>query len=681
MITTDLDERLKATAQRYGERARQRAETRQRLEADGILHADDPARVTKRLARLNADWTLARAIEDTPRGASTGRSLGIAMTAENFGADVLGLERLMGRNDLVDVGFLERGYRAARSIGRITVRLGGALAYGTGALISPRLLLTNHHVLHSAEEASGSYVEFNYQAGLDGMPLTPVSFPLDPATFFVTDTELDFSIVALRPGGDLGLFGWLQLHEQEGKVILGELVNIIQHPNGEPKQLAVRENKVVDLLDRFLHYETDTAPGSSGSPVFNDQWEVVALHHSGVPKTDPATGRFLTIDGKPWTPDMGEDRLAWEANEGIRISRVLGALHAATLTGAAADLRAQVFEATAAAAPEATGAAVVPGGSATFDLPVRVTIHVAADLATTTTNGAPAAAPVDDAELHAALVDLEASSTRTYFDAAADAAAARSYYAAIDPTADPDAFYRALSELVTRSHANQLRYKPMRNVYPWVDLHPDRKLHSVYSGQIFDPAQFIQEDAVLESARAGRLRELVAREVALGPAALEAELLALEAALPFNCEHSVPQSSFAAAEPMRGDLHHLFACESGCNSFRGNTPYFDFADFEEVVRDDCGRREPERFEPNAGKGAVARATLYFLLRYPGKIGDETRELQKDRLNLLLGWHAKHRVDEYEHHRNAAIAELQGNRNPLVDHPEWADRIAFVNGFG
>ncbi|MCE0446644.1 endonuclease [Streptomyces tricolor] len=38
----------------------------------------------------------------------------------------------------------------------------------------------------------------------------------------------------------------------------------------------------------------------------------------------------------------------------------------------------------------------------------------------------------------------------------------------------------------------------------------------------------------------------------------------------------MPQSWFAKREPMRGDLHHLFACEPECNSFRGNIPYTDF---------------------------------------------------------------------------------------------------------
>jgi hypothetical protein len=69
----------------------------------------------------------------------------------------------------------------------------------------------------------------------------------------------------------------------------------------------------------------------------------------------------------------------------------------------------------------------------------------------------------------------------------------------------------------------------------------------------------------------------------------------VEAALPYNCEHVVPQSWFGKAEPMRGDLHHLFVCETRCNSFRGNTPYTEFADFPPLqkVGTDCGKSRPE----------------------------------------------------------------------------------------
>jgi endonuclease I len=132
---------------------------------------------------------------------------------------------------------------------------------------------------------------------------------------------------------------------------------------------------------------------------------------------------------------------------------------------------------------------------------------------------------------------------------------------------------------------------------------------------------------------------------------------------------------------MRGDLHHLFACESGCNSFRGNRAYFDFPDFEEALRDDCGKLLENRFEPAAGKGVIARATLYFLLRYPGEINSNQREFEQDRLPMLLAWHEQHPVTLYEKHRNTAISEKQGNRNPLIDFPEWAKEMDFTLGFG
>jgi endonuclease G len=220
------------------------------------------------------------------------------------------------------------------------------------------------------------------------------------------------------------------------------------------------------------------------------------------------------------------------------------------------------------------------------------------------------------------------------------------------------------------------------HLYPWVDLHPSRLLRSIYSGVDLDPEQLIRADAAIELRRRERLHALLVGESALGPRAFEAAFDALEAEMPFNCEHVVPQSWFAKQEPVRGDLHHLFACEPRCNSFRGNTPYADFADdAPAAVPGDCGHSEPKGFEPLGGKGPVTRATLYFLLRYPGQIGDEARELQRERLPVLLDWHATHPVDAYERHRNAAIAETQGNRNPLIDHADWAARIDFATGFG
>ena len=81
-------------------------------------------------------------------------------------------------------------------------------------------------------------------------------------------------------------------------------------------------DRLVDTLDDFLHYEADTEGGSSGSPTFNEQWEVVSLHHSGVPRKDDQ-GNILTKSGTIWTPDMGESQIEWLFNEGIRVSSII----------------------------------------------------------------------------------------------------------------------------------------------------------------------------------------------------------------------------------------------------------------------------------------------------------------------------------------------------------------------
>ena len=81
-------------------------------------------------------------------------------------------------------------------------------------------------------------------------------------------------------------------------------MSIIQHPQGGPKQIAVTANQVVNIFDHRLQYTTDTLPGSSGSPVFNDDWKVVAIHRAG--------GNLLTNK-------RGDRRFA---NEGILLSYI-----------------------------------------------------------------------------------------------------------------------------------------------------------------------------------------------------------------------------------------------------------------------------------------------------------------------------------------------------------------------
>lgn len=719
---SDYLSQLTMAAARYANRTERREKNRSVLETRGPLYADAPERVEKRLARLGADWSMARAIERTPTEPASSAGSTLQLPPEAFTSEVLGLERLIGRNNLTPIAFLEEGVQVSRSVGRVTISGPGG-GHGTGFMVSPSLLLTNNHVLRGTEEAGHSKVAFAFQDGIDGSPLVPAVFQLEPLRFFVTDRALDYSLVAVAPHGvqgeALSSFGRLVLSEAEGKVVVGEFVNIIQHPRGEPKQIALRENQIVDVLDRFLHYESDTREGSSGSAVFNDQWEVVALHHSAVPKTD-AEGRPLSIDGTVWRPEMGEQQLAWRANEGVRISRVLRALHEVPLSGEAARLRDEVFTTgltaspagSASPMPSPNGRSTRPGasgspaqaqeqthatdGAAQFTIPLRITLGFDTPLSSQSALFAPltALAPMPktppqppptgrpgvvsavEKDVDAALINHRLAQERPYYDRTADFAARDAYYANVG-TGDGDVLRRALTTLLTKTHEPQPRYKPMRLVYPWVDLHKDGRLRSIYSGRDFSAEELILADAAVAEARLARVQELLLQESTAGPAEFEAEFDALEASMPFNCEHVVPQSWFAKKEPMRGDLHHLFACEVGCNSFRGNFPYFDFPDFDEAVRDACGMRESVGFEPQEGKGVVARATLYFLLRYPGQVGDAVREFPGERLPVLLRWHESEAVTEYELHRNAAIAEIQGNRNPLIDHPGWAREIDFT----
>lgn len=327
MITAEL---IQQTEARFAERKPARQESETKIRTGRILEADTPERVKARLRRITT-----ASIET--------EGVGLPAPGQVSGPAVTALERILLKNDLMSVAYLEIGVRVARTIARIHVPGG----YGTGFMVSPRLLLTNNHVLENASVAGASRAEFDFQEGADRRLRSSVFVDLDPGTFFVTDRALDFSLVALR--GDprnVARLGYNGLTAAEGKVIVGEYMSIIQHPGGERKQLALRENQLVDVLPNFLHYKTDTAPGSSGSPVFNDQWEVVALHHSGVPRKD-SQGRILTKDGQVWTSAMGEQRIHWIANEGVRVSRILSHLQGLSLSGGQAALRQQLLAAQA----------------------------------------------------------------------------------------------------------------------------------------------------------------------------------------------------------------------------------------------------------------------------------------------------------------------------------------------
>lgn len=262
-----------------------------------------------------------------------------------------------------------------------------------------------------------------------------------------------------------------------------------------------------------------------------------------------------------------------------------------------------------------------------------------------------------------------------YYDEEKARRAVEQYYCNLNfKNSNDEELKKALTKLLTETHTNKVRYDPSEYVYPWVDLRPNGNLISVYSGKKRKAEEVIKEDYETSLKR----QEEANKIQALDNKKLEDELAQIESDFKYNCEHTVPQSWFNEQEPMRGDLHHLFTCDPVCNSIRSNYPYHDFTEYSpgkitaQRVEEACGKAEEELFEPEYGKGTVARAVLYFLLRYPDQI--EQSHMEGVDTKLLLEWHLNFPPDLYERHRNQAIYEIQGNRNPFIDFPEKINHI-------
>ena len=240
-------------------------------------------------------------------------------------------------------------------------------------------------------------------------------------------------------------------------------------------------------------------------------------------------------------------------------------------------------------------------------------------------------------------------------------------------------FYKYCS-LLTKTHKNQIPYFISKDLYlyTWVDLYPDGTVKSIYSGNEKDPESLIIQDHSIITEKYVEFQQFLQKVERKEFDSLK-QLKSFERRLKLNTEHIVPQSWFSALEPMKGDLHHLFVCEPECNIARSNFPYGDFAFYhpespDEPIHNHCGVATEDRFEPEYGKGAAARAMLYFILRYPRAIKKAYRV--QINLPLLLKWHQEFPVSLYEKHRNQAIFQAQGNRNPFIDFPRLAEKIKF-----
>ncbi len=219
----------------------------------------------------------------------------------NRTAEGIRLEAVIGPPNFKEIWWLESALQAARSVARVKMANGAA----TGFLIGPDLFLTNNHVFENEQDAATSVLQFNYRLLANGEVAPRDEWVCDPEDLFKTNPDLDYSIVRVRQkdekrAGDV----WGYYDVSHGRTVrTSQRVNIIQHPQGRFQEIAFRENQVKAVEETFIQYLTDTDYGTSGSPVFDDWFNVVALHNQRVPD--------------PNNPHR------WYRNQGYRIEAIL----------------------------------------------------------------------------------------------------------------------------------------------------------------------------------------------------------------------------------------------------------------------------------------------------------------------------------------------------------------------
>ncbi len=187
---------------------------------------------------------------------------------------------------------------------------------GTGFLVGPDLVLTNDHVIDRLREGQASWQDvkcrFDFKKAIDGSPvdqkkqtevkldatkwlvdrLPPSKYDWDPNLSNASPQELDYALLRLaervgdRPvGGDTvdpraEPRGWIDASVKPPALAAGNQVFLLQHPRGEPLQLAIGTVKEFNANGTRLRYDANSRDGSSGSPCFNADLQLVALHHA-----------------------------------------------------------------------------------------------------------------------------------------------------------------------------------------------------------------------------------------------------------------------------------------------------------------------------------------------------------------------------------------------------------------
>jgi S1-C subfamily serine protease len=204
-------------------------------------------------------------------------------------------EAVILRDDMVPFGFLHGGISAAQAVAKLSVPrhengqqklVNGKpeIHLGTGWVIAAGLIMTNYHVVNARDQGEPAASEADLRAQAAAMS---VLFDFDNVgaagtsvaslELIAWDQELDYALVRVADTTRAAL-PRIATAVADVRPSSAVAVNIIQHPDGRPKRFGIRNNLLTAATPTDIRYFTDTLGGSSGSPVLNDRWEVVAIH-------------------------------------------------------------------------------------------------------------------------------------------------------------------------------------------------------------------------------------------------------------------------------------------------------------------------------------------------------------------------------------------------------------------
>jgi len=274
--------------------------------------------------RDQEDLLIVKAVEARPRNAALIRLASVKKAA--VAPDDVSLERLIQEsNSYLDLGkWLEAAGKLQVCVCRIEIPAqGGGKIFGTGFLIAADMVMTNWHVIQcvvATEDNDATYrgpraratdvlCRFDYKVLSNGAinPGSTVSLapnwrvalsPNNPNGIEPVAGQLDCAVIRLsKPQGNLVIGdnpqaqgdcrGWIKLPDVGIVTDFREHspLFIIQHPEGDPIKLALCTDGIqsVNPNRTRVRYSTNTERGSSGSPCFDQNWNLVALHHAGDP--------------------------------------------------------------------------------------------------------------------------------------------------------------------------------------------------------------------------------------------------------------------------------------------------------------------------------------------------------------------------------------------------------------